>query len=85
MKPFSPNGIDSWLITYFFISQHLILTNDKPGSQSMRYTDHNGYHALIPLAVKWANEFELERLERQDKTNYFVYFDQFIELKEKRK
>ncbi|MCA6489066.1 MAG: hypothetical protein IM569_13695 [Chitinophagaceae bacterium] len=83
MTPISPNGIDSWIQTHFLIVQHLVTTYNKPGSLSMRYTDHNGYHALIPLAVVFANEFEEETKGRKWKGDYFDTFDEFIEKKEK--
>jgi hypothetical protein len=83
MTPCSPNGIDSWIQTHFYIVQHLVTTYNKPGSLSMRYTENSGYSSLIPLAVAFANEFEEETKGRKWKGDYFDALDEFIDKKEK--
>lgn len=58
-----PNGFESWLDTFFFMTNEIITHhaenwNKSNTSEVKEYQDRNGHAGLKHLAEAWATEFE---------------------------
>ena len=83
-KKYFPNGIHSYLETFYEAAAYLTHTADEPGSMSNDMSESNGTTGLYTLAEQLADEFEKKNKNRLWDGEFFDEIEKFLNEKEPR-